>query len=218
MIKKIRKKYTLMKRMALHNSGRILYRIKALCDFDDVKKGDLGGFVESERNLSQYGNCWIYNDAIAYGSGRVTENAKIYDKVKVYGNAEVSGDAYIYGNVRVRDSAWVYGVTEIDGAVSIKGTSEVRNCFISGSLDITGNAVINKNIKTEDDYITVGPIGSRNDITTFIRTDNGIYVNCGCFDGTIDEFKDDVIEMHGDNRHAKDYLAAIEFVTKKFNV
>ena len=40
-----------------------LYRIKALKDFCDVKEGELGGWVESEDNLSQEGTCWVYEDA-----------------------------------------------------------------------------------------------------------------------------------------------------------
>ena len=32
---------------------------------EDVHQGDLGGFVESERNLSQEGSCWIYDNALA---------------------------------------------------------------------------------------------------------------------------------------------------------
>ena len=59
--------------------GRTLFRIKAECDFGSVKKGDNGGFVEKEDNLSQDGNAWVY------------------------GNARVSGDALVSGN------AWVYG-------------------------------------------------------------------------------------------------------------
>jgi hypothetical protein len=33
-----------------------LYRIRALKSFGDVKEGDLGGFIESEKNLSQKDN------------------------------------------------------------------------------------------------------------------------------------------------------------------
>ena len=36
--------------------GHILYRIKALSSFGCVSAGDLGGFLESEKNLSQNGN------------------------------------------------------------------------------------------------------------------------------------------------------------------
>ena len=59
-------------------NGKILHRIKSLKDFNNVKKGDLGGCVENEGNLSQKGNCWIYDNAI------------------VYDNAYVSGDACIW--------------------------------------------------------------------------------------------------------------------------
>lgn len=34
-------------------NGITLYRIEALKDFSDVKKGDKGGFLEKEDNLSQ---------------------------------------------------------------------------------------------------------------------------------------------------------------------
>lgn len=50
---------------------RKLYRIKALIDFFDVKIGDVGGFVENEYNLSNYGDCWIYNNAKVYGRAKI---------------------------------------------------------------------------------------------------------------------------------------------------
>ena len=45
--------------------GYTLYRIKALKDFTlingkEIHKGDLGGWVESEDNLSQKGLCWLH--------------------------------------------------------------------------------------------------------------------------------------------------------------
>ena len=36
--------------------GKTLYRIEALKDFANVKKGDKGGYIEKEDNLSQRGN------------------------------------------------------------------------------------------------------------------------------------------------------------------
>ena len=36
--------------------NRTLYRIKALKSFDEVAKGDIGGYIESEKNLSMYGD------------------------------------------------------------------------------------------------------------------------------------------------------------------
>lgn len=66
--------------------GTALHRIKALKDFGNVKKGELGGYVESERNLSQEGNCWV------------CDNARVYSNAKVFGNAEVCGNAEVFGN------------------------------------------------------------------------------------------------------------------------
>ena len=44
--------------------GTVLHRIRALIDIDlgwrVVKAGELGGWLECERNLSHYGNCWVY--------------------------------------------------------------------------------------------------------------------------------------------------------------
>lgn len=44
-----------------------LHRIQALKDFGNVEAGELGGWVESEKNLSQSGDCWIAMEAKAYG-------------------------------------------------------------------------------------------------------------------------------------------------------
>lgn len=41
----------------------ILHRIEALQDFNGVKAGDLGGYVESEANLRHNGDCWIFGNA-----------------------------------------------------------------------------------------------------------------------------------------------------------
>ena len=67
--------------------GVQLFRIKALISFEGVKKGDVGGYVENEKNLSQYGNAWVSGNAKVYGDAEVSGNAW------VSGNAKVSGDA-----------------------------------------------------------------------------------------------------------------------------
>ena len=55
--------------------GSTLHRIKALKDFGNVKTGELGGYIESERNLSQEGNCWVYGNAKVCGNAWVCGNA-----------------------------------------------------------------------------------------------------------------------------------------------
>ena len=86
------KKYELLKKDTKELFGKTLYRIKALKNFGDVKKGDLGGYIEKEENLSHDGNAWVFDNA------RVYDDAWVYDNARVSGNAEVSGNARVRGN------------------------------------------------------------------------------------------------------------------------
>ena len=96
-------KYKLREDLTKEHNGTTLYRVEALKDFGKVKKGDIGGYVESEKNLHIEGDSWIYDNALVYGS------AEVRDNVKVSGCAKVSGHAKVYGNARVRGHAEVYG-------------------------------------------------------------------------------------------------------------
>ena len=103
------KKYELIN----YNQETNLYRIKALKDFNDVKSGDLGGFVDSENNLSHEGNCWIYDSAVVCDSAIVKDDAIVYgsavvcDSARVYGSAVVCDSAVVRDSAIVRDSAVV---------------------------------------------------------------------------------------------------------------
>ena len=73
------KKYELTSESIVIDDGTVLYRIKALKDFSDVKEGSLGGYIESEKNLTQYGGSWV------------SDNAQVFGNALVFGNAVVSG-------------------------------------------------------------------------------------------------------------------------------
>lgn len=62
------KKYILYKQ---ESNG--LWRIRACKDFGTVKKGEFGGFVESESNLSHEGTCWIRDGMKVTGKTRVVD-------------------------------------------------------------------------------------------------------------------------------------------------
>lgn len=115
--------------------GITLHRIRALIDIKrwNVKSGDMGGWIESEANLDQSGEAWVFGDA------RVSKCTHMF---------------------------------------------------------------------------TVGRIGSRNDITTFFRTRSesgfAISVSCGCFYGTVAEFRAKVKQTHGDNKHGRVYQLAAD--------
>ncbi len=60
------------------------------------------------------------------------------------------------------------------------------------------------------DFVQFGRFGSENRATYIFLTNNGLYVRCGCFIGTIDEFAEKVKETHGNSQYAKEYLMMIE--------
>ena len=208
------KKYEILYDNKIEILGHTLYRIRACKDFDDVEAGDLGGYIEKPENLSQEGDCWVYDNARVYGNARVYSNALVYD------DAEVYGDVWVYGNARVCGNACVYGDTEVYGKAWVCGNARVYsnarvygNAWVYGDAYVDGNArvYVNAEISKSNDVLCITPIGSRNGSTTFFKTkDNNICVTCGCFYGTIDEFLERVSETHGENKHAKAYKLACE--------
>ena len=120
--------------------GRTLHRIEALRDFTTsdgtiVYKGEKGGWIESENNLSHDGDAWVYGDAQVFEPWHI---------------------------------------------------------------------------------LVIGPIGSRNDYTTFFYGKDGkIHIKCGCFHGDIKEFTAKVEETHGNNHHGKMYKLAIEMAKEQ---
>ena len=59
--------------------GVTLHRIRALMDISryGVRAGDVGGWIEAESNLSQYGDAWVSDDARVYGNAKVCGNAVV---------------------------------------------------------------------------------------------------------------------------------------------
>lgn len=123
------KKYELLKDDYKEVFGIKSYRIRALKDFGDVKKGDVGGYIQKEENLSQKNTCWVYGEAEVWGEARVYGGAEIYGKVEVYGGAKVYGKAKVFGEARV------FGRVEICGEAEIKSLHDYiafKNNWSSG--------------------------------------------------------------------------------------
>ena len=226
----IKRKYKLTNEV-VHFEGKILHRIKALRNFGKVEKDDLGGFIESEYNLSHEGDCWIDDNSIVLNSAKICDNAKIInstiknevligeyacicdskieDSAKIYGDAKIS-DSKIYQNAKVYKSAIIMR-SDIFGDATIKGYIDYYS-KICGSTHISETAKIpqNSRIFSDKDYFVIGPIGSRNDNVTFAKLNDGsISVFCGCFVGDIDWFESRVRQVHFGTIYEKEYLAAI---------
>ena len=141
-------KYRLLKDQVIEFEYHKLYRIEALRDFGNVKKGDIGGYVETEDNLSHEGLCWIYDDAKAYDQSRVSGNARIQDRVQVSEHAKVGDNANILDDVQVYGYAWIYGNTQLCGNVLVYDQTQVYgDSCISGNVIIYGKSSIYGNTK-----------------------------------------------------------------------
>jgi len=116
-------KYKLVKKTVI--AGVVLYRVEALRDFGSVKKGDIGGYVESEENLSQTGFAWVSENAKVYGNARVYGNGRVGGDAMVFGDARVYDDAYVFGNARVYGNAYVFGHAHLYGDALVYGTAMV---------------------------------------------------------------------------------------------
>ncbi|KYM67109.1 hypothetical protein A2U13_08770 [Fusobacterium necrophorum subsp. funduliforme] len=92
----------------------VVKRIVALKDFSDVAEGDLGGWIQYKPNLSQSGDCWVYDDAC------ICENARVYGDAMIDYGSIVSGQTKISGSVKV-SGAKIGGDSSINGDVKIRG-------------------------------------------------------------------------------------------------
>ena len=141
------KKYEILmdKENTIEWKGHTLYRIRALRDFGDIRKGDIGGFVENENNLSHKGNCWIYDDAkamddsIMYDNSRICDKSELHDDSEMYNytrmydyselhnnsimndNSEMHDISKMYGNSIMYDDSEMYGDSELNNQVKLYG-------------------------------------------------------------------------------------------------
>lgn len=232
----------------LEYEDHTLHRIKALVDIIGVvEAGELGGWIESEKNLSHKGKCWVYGDAKVFGCAKVYGDASVYGIADICGNAAVYGNADIYGNATVCGHAIIYGNACVYGDATVHEYACVYGyAEVYDHADVYGNAVLSMNAKVYDDaevcedakvqgntavhgnsmvcgaalladgeitgyqdYICVGPIGSRNAFTTLNKITGTVCT--GCFYGTIDEFEAAVEKTHGGDKHGVAYKELISY-------
>ena len=86
-IKEMSKKYEFTEE-TITVRGVTLHRIKALAQFGDVTPGELGGFIQSDENLSHTGDAWVCGDAEVYGNAEVCGNARVYGDARVASNKD----------------------------------------------------------------------------------------------------------------------------------
>lgn len=192
------------------------------------------------------GSAIIRDNALVYGQSRVSNDSIVGECVRVYGNAHILGksairdfaqvfeyatisNGYLYEHASIKGYARITDGAHIDGHATVQGYSEISNAAVTSNAIINigrgcrlniinfGHIGYNGYITGKpNEYICIGPLGSRKDNTTFYTgVDGKIYVCCGCFNGTLDEFQHAVYMKHFDNEYLNEYKAAIMYAIRK---
>lgn len=161
------KKFELTNETIVHN-GRTLHRIRALKDFGDIRAEELGGFIEKEINLSQRGNCWIFDNAKVYDNAEIRDNARVWDDTEIYGNAKIYDQATVYGNAKVYDYAIVRGNAKVykDAILRYEQRVESGRCTVDLSKNLKENIRCQTDLFPQKDYV-IAYKQVRKDLTSF---------------------------------------------------
>ena len=92
------------------------------------------------------------------------------------------------------------------------------NAWVSGDAEVYGNARVSGNARVygNADYTTIHGFGTQFRTTTFFQCkDKQIRVSCGCFLGTIPEFREQVKNTR-EGKIAEEYLMIADLMEKHF--
>ena len=123
-------------------------------------------------------------------------------------NLDHDGNAWVYGDAQVCGDAWVSGDAQVCGDARVYG-----DAWVSGDAQVCGDA----RVYGDADYAYAHGFGSEYRTTTFFRLkDGGVGVRCGCFYGTLQEFRDKVRKTHKETKKAREYLMLADLMELRF--
>lgn len=180
-------------------NGRIhqLRPIKALVSFlsaqgQEVPAGTVGGYIESEDNLSQTGGAWVdqwaqvYGEAKVYGDAFVGGGSKVYDQAKVGDEVRLLDFTKVYGTSVLAGHTTAYGFNEIGGKSLVRncdlfGETKLHNVEVDGNWAQIADSSVKNAIVRDDATIRFSTItGSRNHKGVSQLTVEGGAVVRGC--------------------------------------
>ena len=155
------RKYDFIEKDKKDIDGHILTRIVSNVDIVEpithrtiVSKGDIGGYIEKEENLSHEGNCWIAGEEMyIYGESKI-EGDVIFRK-SAYGkveNTKMKGVVNIGDSVSSRRNNIVIVdsyITAVNGAIYISGKEfYMKNSILEGDGCFSGDVTAIKDHST----------------------------------------------------------------------
>lgn len=131
-------------------NNRLVIKEHILKQIIRLSDGLIGGYIESEENLSHSGTCFVYDNAMLCGNVIVTDNASVFGNAFLQGDVLLSGKSKVYenalliGNIKIGKSTSIYGYAFI---YSANKTEEYINIY--GYIQIYNNAVIYDRVNIE---------------------------------------------------------------------
>ena len=187
------KKYRLTNNTIVYK-GRILYQIEALITiypYDDeednywdppiVEEGSLGGYIESENNLSHIGKAWIKDNAKVLGNSKVldnaivSENAIVCEDSSVENNSSVYGDAMILGASTICGNSYILDKSKICDS-SIENSIIFDDAIIENSSIVSGHIGKHAHIRSYKDVISISYSGFLKLNLTAYKTEDNVYI------------------------------------------
>ena len=219
---------------------RTLYRIRALKNFRNVKAGDLGGWVSGKHNLSQEGDCWIYDEAKCMDNARMyhnsamynnavmcdfsemhgcsemhnysamLDNSRMYNCSAMYDNSRMYNDSKMYNNSRMFDNSAMY-----NNAVMLDNSKMFENSRMYRDSRLKNKEKLCGKLVTKvDRFIEINNTGGR--IVTGVLKDGKILYNIGCQNEITKEvFIDRIYNDDGGiekHPYRKEYLKIIDVI------
>lgn len=145
-----------------HRLRRIRYlgelKTYSTSGYKEFLENPLGGWIESEENLSHDGDSCVLDDAKVFGNARVIDNAIVRGEAIVMDNAQITDGAMVLGNAIIRadtiisgNDTWIEGNSNIAFYNVFEHTSQFRekhgvsshiHSTFEGEVVIEGNSVI----------------------------------------------------------------------------
>ena len=234
-----------MTNITMEFEERTLYRVRALKNFRNVKAGDLGGWVSGKHNLSQEGECWIYDEAKCMDNARMyhnsamynnavmcdfsemhgcsemhnysamLDNSRMYNCSAMYDNSRMYNDSKMYSNSRMFDNSAMY-----NNAVMLDNSKMFENSRMYRDSRLKNKENLYGKLVTKvDRFIEINNTGGR--IVTGVLKDGKILYNIGCQNEITKEVFIDRIYNEGGglekNPHRKEYLKIIDMIELYFS-
>ena len=229
-----------MTNITMEFEERTLYRIRALKNFRNVEAGDLGGWVSGKYNLSQEGECWIYDEAKCMDNARMyhnsvmynnaimcdfsemhgcsemhnysamLDNSRMYNCSAMYDNSRMYNDSKMYNNSRMFDNSAMY-----NNAVMLDNSKMFENSRMYRDSRLKNKEKLCGKLVTKvDRFIEINNTEGR--VVTGVLKDGKILYNIGCQNEITKEvFIDRIYNDDGGiekHPYRKEYLKIIDVI------